>query len=129
MKHFLTAAVLMLATIAIAQPQTKRLPVMYIGNPDLYLESEHPANDSLPPASATAPQPNMSGKVISRAHGPNPGHDPLPEYLLRTALWSNLHPGEFMEKEEQQETVLSTDPKQMSRKILKARVRKFELED
>ena len=119
----------MLATVAIAQPQTKRLPVMYISNPDLYLEIENPEKDSLPPASATAPQPDRSGKATSKTPGPNPGHDPLPEYLLRTALWSNLHPGEFMEKEDQQETILSTDPKQMSRRILKARVRKFELED
>lgn len=116
MKYFLTAAALLLATLAIAQPQTKRLPVMYISDPDLYLEENNPVDD---------PAPSETGFTTPR-QGSAELQDPLPEYLLRTAMWSDLYPGELMQTG--YGTYFPLNPKKMSMLILEARARPYEPE-
>jgi hypothetical protein len=97
MKHFLTAAALLLATIASAQPQIDRLPVMCLSDWDVYLEPDHQPGkvlDSIPPAAAQYSSTNNALQVTD----PQANTLTVATYLLYQQVWEEVYPGKFYEE-------------------------------
>lgn len=88
MKHLLWGIALLLATAATAQSQTGNLPVMSMGDPDLYLELTPRKGAPAKPASAA--QPAKSDKTCAAER------DHLAEYLLHLAAWEACCPEKYL---------------------------------
>jgi hypothetical protein len=86
MKHLFLGIALLLAAAATAQPQTTKMPVMRMADPDLYLTLK-PYSD---PTQATQPaQAGSPGTVERNLHA---------EYLLHLTAWEACCPEKYMEE-------------------------------
>jgi hypothetical protein len=87
MKHLFLGIALLLAAAAAAQPQTTKLPVMRMADPDLYLTLKPHAD----PTPATQPaQAGSAGTAVER--------NLAAEYLLHLAAWEACCPEKYMEE-------------------------------
>lgn len=88
MKHLFWGIALLLTATAAAQTQPSELPVMRMGDPDLYLELKHRVAPPPAPAAQTAQSDEPSTAV----------RNPLAEYLLHLAAQHHCCPDKYTEE-------------------------------
>jgi hypothetical protein len=118
MKHLFWGIALLLATAATAQPQTTKLPVMRMADPDLYLEIKPHTDSPATPAPAAHP---------AKAEQAGAEERNLPaEFLLHLAAWEACDPDKYREETGylfQAEKSLTME--QVEYMILMQRIRRF----
>ena len=124
MKHLFLGIALLLAATATAQPQNRELPVMRMGDPDLYLELKQ--RTAPPPPAKTAP----AEQAVEPAIPITAERDYMAEYLLNLAALETCCPDKFAEEIQYLYTYMGKGPtpltsEQLEYLILARRLREY----